>query len=410
MCNSTDLMEAGDPQRSNSASAEGVNAAGRRANSATRGTDVPAWGPGALAEVEGPGAPAPARRTASHRGGSVPHSGEGGDPAARPGAAQGALGSHAFPALEASLRGKGVLVVSPRLSVARAIVEALGEEGAQVLVASAHAGDLTQVLVGVKNRPMAVHGMTVDLARQAELERVFRWVDGMLPRLEVLVSIVEQGPSLSGNGAREDEGEDGVEAWRRTLEQHCVMPLLVVKQAAARMQLRGSGHILQVALHHSRQQPSQSGQASGATVPRHVSNQHAQHARASGALHGANGRHLRGYGVVNHGEREHVEVEGSSAKAGGVESTDAEGNDLVWRTLQEMMEARRPALWSAGVSLTLLDVDGCGSGAQTWGPSARGGELRPEDVAAAVQFCLHQVPRCVVENLRLGASCPVQGA
>ncbi|MEK0446721.1 MAG: hypothetical protein RLZZ399_2042 [Verrucomicrobiota bacterium] len=249
-----------------------------------------------------------------------------------------------------SLGQKGVLVIAASHSVAGAVVSKLAGEGAHVLVATEDASELSHLLSGARGSPGKVQGMTVDVSRKTELERVFRWVDGTLLHLDALVGVVEE--------ESRDRPDGDLEAWHALLEERWVMPLLLVEGAAMRMRPRRQGHILQVALHS----------------------------------------------------------QGRMAPAGDSSHVGGGGSELepVWRTLREMLEARREGLRREGIRLTILEVEGlpagsaCGSSpASGWARTEAEPCPSPGDVAEAVHFCLHRRQGAVVEALKLRAPCGV---
>jgi NAD(P)-dependent dehydrogenase (short-subunit alcohol dehydrogenase family) len=250
-----------------------------------------------------------------------------------------------------SLRGKGVLVVGVRLGAVRGVVEALEGEGAHVLVASAEACELTQVPAGGAGGASPhvvrglVRGLTVDLGRRAEIVRVFRWVDGMLPRLDALVSVVEVGAGPGGEAA--DAAGCDVEGWRRAVDEQWLVPLGVALEASSRMRLRRRGLVLQI------------GVPAGGVGP---------------------------------------EVVGRCGAGGGGGSSAFLGGES-WRMLCAMLEARRGFFSEGGVRLTLLEA-GLGDAPRV---RCRGGA--GEAVRAAVDFCLHAPGRLSVEFLRVRGGC-----
>ncbi len=195
----------------------------------------------------------------------------------------GARWAGEFPGRASRERGvrSGVLVVAESAEVAAAVVgrvvPALAGGGLEVLVATGAAVDLGEVLSAARRMeagsgPLGglhwgrgggggnwgiggsaearasqgagsvgpVHGLTVDLSRKEEVERVFRWVDGTLAHLDALIAVVEE---VVPNWPQGD-----LQKWHAILDRHWVNPLLLVEGAAIRMRSRRRGHILQVAL------------------------------------------------------------------------------------------------------------------------------------------------------------------
>jgi len=276
-----------------------------------------------------------------------------------------------------SLRGKGVLVVAGCLETVRGVVGALEAEGAQVLVASAQACELTQVVAGGMGSASPhvvrglVRGLTVDLSRHSEIVRVFRWVDGMLPRLDALVSVVDiqdiadggnGPPGADGRGKSSNVFQDGDAAfWRGALEEQCLAPLELLLEAALRMRLRRGGHLLQIGV------------------------------RSGGAPSVA----------------AHSSPAGFSGGAGRGEGPGARG--LAWGMLSRMLEARRKLLAGEGVRLTLLEVLGGGNGFHGVASAAPHSGNRAEDllfqaVSSAALYCLHAPGSMSVELLRVNGS------
>lgn len=267
-----------------------------------------------------------------------------------------------------SLRGKGVLVVAPRMDAVRGVVESLEAEGAHVLVASAQACELPQVLAGGRGLASPrvacglVRGLTVDLSRHSEIVRAFRWVDGMLPRLDALVSVVdiggEGGLEKGTRGGSRDFYTDGdLEGWHRKMEAEWLMPLELMLEAASRMRLRGSGHLLQI-----------------------------------GVWSGRRGR-----------ETEHRCAASFDSSA---EDTDAASavEEMGWTMLCKMLDARRAHLAGCGIRLTLMEVM-CGGGLRGGIPRAlgEGGRVagRSDEVRSAAALCLHAPGSLTVEYLRV---------
>jgi NAD(P)-dependent dehydrogenase (short-subunit alcohol dehydrogenase family) len=277
------------------------------------------------------------------------------------------------------------LVVAKSPEMAGAVVARLARAGANVLVAAREASDLSHWIASAKGSSGTVHGMTVDVSRKEEVERVFRWVDGTLLHLDYLVDVLEE-ERLEGGPAGD------LNAWHRELEERWVMPLLLVEAAAQRMRLRRSGHLLQVA------------------------------------------------------------IQTRTNLGGAAESSQTVGayGQPVWSTLREMLEARRELFRRDGVRLSILEVEG-ELGACAWAPgggrsaapgspgeAASGGGMpppahvvpsaptaslgyaslsasrnlqpwagcpSPDEVAAAVEFCMGHPRGAVVEVLRLSAPC-----
>lgn len=273
--------------------------------------------------------------------------------------------------VEEALRGKGVLVVAENSEVAGAIVGRISGRGAEVLVVSGEASELSELLRRGKVQGeggVGVHGLTVDLARKTELERVFRWVDGTLLHLDILVAVVEEGGTPWPPWPPGD-----LETWHRYLEERWVMPLLLLEAAGMRMRSRRRGHILQVALRQG------------------TSKQKAER--------------LRNFRTRGGGEAS------GAPETSGLTGTNT-GTEPMWGTLREMLESRREAFREFGVQLTVLEVEGGepfgdrggGLGGRVGGVGVDVGRQRrvvPEDVAAAVDFCLRPHRHSVVEAMRL---------
>ena len=297
----------------------------------------------------------------------------------------------------------GVLVVAESAELAAAVVGRVVPDlvgaGLDVLVATGEALDLGSVLSavrrgvpgssgggsifgggfgaqfaaggsqGARSSGGRVHGLTVDLSRKQEVERVFRWVDGNLAHLDALIAVVEE--------VVPDWPQGDLEAWQALLDRHWVMPLLFVEGAAIRMRPRRQGHILQVAL----------------TV-------------------GAGGNRMRREKgpwsaleeePVWHTLREMLELRRGDLRASGIGLTvlEVEGD---WRRegggCASGSCSREAAVGAVGVS------GGISAGLRARCPSS-------EDVAEAVDFCLRAEGRVSVESMRLRAPCflgPAEGS
>ena len=132
--------------------------------------------------------------------------------------------------------GRGVLVTGGTTGIGRAIARLLAVEGARVFIFGRHQLELDDALASIRDVGGDATGTVADVAKAADVERVFSEAEDQLGGIDVLVN-------NAGLGA---EGVvDMAEAeWRYVVETNLVGYLACAQHVVPLMEARKSGHIV----------------------------------------------------------------------------------------------------------------------------------------------------------------------
>lgn len=126
------------------------------------------------------------------------------------------------------LTGKRILLTGGSTGIGRAMLKLFVAGGARVLTFAREQAALDQALEIASGERGEVHGLTADIARREDVERIFAEVDGKLGGLDIVISNAALGAEPIDEMAEDD--------WRYVLEVNLVGALAVTRGALKRME------------------------------------------------------------------------------------------------------------------------------------------------------------------------------
>lgn len=136
------------------------------------------------------------------------------------------------------LKDKSVIVTGGTTGIGRAIARLLATRGARVLIFGRHERELQEVLDEFSTTGPEIHGITADVSRLEDVQRVFQQADQTFGRLDILVN------NAAVEGAEfEVESPESIDYVVRT---NVGGYLMCAHEAVTRMKLRSSGHIVNI--------------------------------------------------------------------------------------------------------------------------------------------------------------------
>jgi NAD(P)-dependent dehydrogenase (short-subunit alcohol dehydrogenase family) len=137
-----------------------------------------------------------------------------------------------------SLQDKRIIVTGGTTGIGRTTALLLAGQGARVLIFGRNPDALEDALQDMSEYPEHVFGLTADVSREDDVDRVFDEADRQLGGLDILIN----NAGVSGKGVLELEPED----YRYVIETNLVGCMACAKRAVPRMQLAGGGTIINV--------------------------------------------------------------------------------------------------------------------------------------------------------------------
>lgn len=138
------------------------------------------------------------------------------------------------------LRGKRVMVTGGTTGIGRAIAALLASYGAKVFIFGRHEADLRVALEHIRSAGAEAggeaEGMTADVAREQDVDRVFMAMDELHGGIDVLVA----NAGIWGNALGEMDDSE----WRYSIETDLVGAMATCREAAMRMEKDGEGQIV----------------------------------------------------------------------------------------------------------------------------------------------------------------------
>ena len=139
-----------------------------------------------------------------------------------------------------SLQDKACLVTGGTRGIGHAIARMLLQEGARVTISGRTKESVEGALAGFPPEGSnKVNGKAADLRDYGEVEDLFRYVDGSLGGLDVLVN-------NAGIGLFGPAGELSVEDWKKTIETNLYGSFYCSRLALARFETKGGGFIVNI--------------------------------------------------------------------------------------------------------------------------------------------------------------------
>jgi 3-hydroxy acid dehydrogenase/malonic semialdehyde reductase len=134
------------------------------------------------------------------------------------------------------LSGARVLVTGGTTGIGLSTVELLAGAGARVLTFGRHEAGLRDAIATAGGAPGTVTGITADVSRREDVERVFAAVDSDLGGVDILVACAALGADPI------DEMED--DDWRNVVETNLLGYMACARGSLLRMEKQGGGHLL----------------------------------------------------------------------------------------------------------------------------------------------------------------------
>ncbi len=134
------------------------------------------------------------------------------------------------------LRGKCVIVTGGTKGLGQAITLALASQGARVVVFSRSASAVDRTLERAAAIGGDVHGLTADIARMSDVQRVFQEADRRLGGLDILIN----NAALPANSILNTDWEE----WSPVMDVNLLGAMRCTKEAITRLRKRGGGHIV----------------------------------------------------------------------------------------------------------------------------------------------------------------------
>lgn len=138
------------------------------------------------------------------------------------------------------LSGRVALVTGSSRGIGRAIAERYAAEGAQVIVHCADSRIAAQAVVqGIQARGGKAQALFADVGQRAEVEALFRQIDALFGRVDVLVNCAGRNQDRSFLAMTDED-------FRIPLETQLWGTFLCSQAAARRMLAQGSGRIVTI--------------------------------------------------------------------------------------------------------------------------------------------------------------------
>lgn len=148
----------------------------------------------------------------------------------------------------ASLKGRVALITGGASPLGRALAETYAELGAAVALLDrpeSGAEDVARALTDTYGVLTTV--ISVDLADEAAMRKVPQRVVDTCGRLDILVLNAAEDAAVAKAGAVE---EQGLGAWRATLETQLTAPFLLAQQAVPALRASGKGSVIAIGALH----------------------------------------------------------------------------------------------------------------------------------------------------------------
>jgi NADP-dependent 3-hydroxy acid dehydrogenase YdfG len=133
------------------------------------------------------------------------------------------------------VKGKAIVITGGTTGIGRATAKLLASRGAKVLI---FGRDEKVVQSALDEMEGEVSGMTADVTREEDIERIFREADSRLGGVDVLIN----NAAISGPDLMESSFAD----WRYALDTNILGYVACTRAAIDRMKRKGEGHIVNV--------------------------------------------------------------------------------------------------------------------------------------------------------------------
>ena len=139
-----------------------------------------------------------------------------------------------------SITGKAVLITGGTTGIGRTTALLLASMGARVMIFGRDEKALEDTLRDFRDAQMEerVHGITADVSKKEDIEKVFSEVDKVLDGLDVLVNNAALGYNSVMDGSYDD--------WQYVLNINILGYFACAHEAVKRMKKKGGGHIVNI--------------------------------------------------------------------------------------------------------------------------------------------------------------------
>jgi NAD(P)-dependent dehydrogenase (short-subunit alcohol dehydrogenase family) len=139
------------------------------------------------------------------------------------------------------LKGKTAIITGAGSGMGRAMANLFAAEGATIVAADWHQGDLDAVVAEVGKTGATITGIKANVAEQAEAEAMVDKAIDAYGRLDVLVNNAGVMDLFAPVGELDDE------TWRRVMSVNLDGPMYACRRAVPKLQEQGGGVILNTA-------------------------------------------------------------------------------------------------------------------------------------------------------------------
>lgn len=139
-----------------------------------------------------------------------------------------------------SVSGKAVLITGGTTGIGRTTALLLASMGARVMIFGRNADALEDTLKDFREAQLEdrVHGITADVSRKEDIEKIFREVDSQLDGLDILVNNAAIGYKTVMDGHYEE--------WAYAVNINILGYIACTHEAVKRMRKKGGGHIVNI--------------------------------------------------------------------------------------------------------------------------------------------------------------------
>jgi NADP-dependent 3-hydroxy acid dehydrogenase YdfG len=137
-----------------------------------------------------------------------------------------------------SVADKSILITGGTTGIGRSTAILLAAQGARVMIFGRHEQELEDAMQDIQRVGSEVYGFTADASDPADIQRVFREVDGQMDRLDILIN----NAALGYNSVMEGNYQE----WQYIVKTNLLGYMAVAHEAIARMKQQGEGHIVNI--------------------------------------------------------------------------------------------------------------------------------------------------------------------